>query len=136
MKDSTRIVGVERRVLMSTLWIFVIVNMAYADILSLMDSTSVIRQIMVGALLPAGGLVAGAILIETGIAMILLSRILPYQWNRWTNIVFAIINIIAVVTGGRGAYYYIFAAIESIGLILIIFIAARWSKPEKASSEE
>jgi hypothetical protein len=134
MKNSTAILGVERKDLLSTLWVFVLVNMAYADILSLMDPASVIRQKMAGAPLPAGGLIAGAILMETGIAMILLSRILPYRWNRWTNIFFAAVNIFAVVTGGSGVYYYIFAAIESISLILIIVIAARWPKPQEASS--
>jgi hypothetical protein len=136
MNSTTTIAGVERKSLLSMLWVFVLVNMAYADILSLMDPASVIRQKMAGAPLPAGGLVAGAILMETGIAMILLSRILPYQWNRWTNIIFAAINIFAVVTGGTGAYYYIFAAIEAISLILIIVVAIRWPRPEMSGSGE
>ena len=134
MNNSTTIAGVERKDLLFTLWVFVLINMAYADVLSLMDPASVIRRKMAGAPLPAGGLIAGALLMETGIAMILLSRILPYRWNRWTNIILAAINIFAVVTGGAGAYYYIFAAIESISLVLIIVIAVRWQRPERAGS--
>ena len=40
--------------------IFLLTNMIYADILSLIDATSPIRKIMAGASTPAGGLLAGA----------------------------------------------------------------------------
>jgi hypothetical protein len=59
------------------LWIFVVLIIAYADILSLMDPTSPIRKIMEGTPMLAGGLLAGAILMETSIAMVILSWVLP-----------------------------------------------------------
>ena len=58
MNTNKSTTGIDPKVKLSLLWIFVILNMAYADILSLMDPTSIIRGIMAGAPLPAGGLLA------------------------------------------------------------------------------
>ena len=117
---------VDRQGVFITLWVFIVINMAYADILSLMDSTSPIRQIMNGKKLPGGGLILGSILMETGIVMILFSKILPYNIGKWLNIFFALINILAVLNGGHGSYYYIFASIEMIALIFIIILSIKW----------
>ncbi|HEY5557543.1 hypothetical protein [Acetobacterium sp.] len=40
---------INTRLKLSLLWMFLLLNMAYADILSLMDATSPIRNIMAGA---------------------------------------------------------------------------------------
>jgi hypothetical protein len=52
MNTNKKITGVDTKVKLSLLWIFVLFNMAYADILSLMDPTSPIRGIMAGAPFP------------------------------------------------------------------------------------
>ena len=46
----------------SMLWVFVILNMMYADVLALMDPTSAIRTRMVGTPVSPGFLLLGAIL--------------------------------------------------------------------------
>ena len=122
--------GIDPRVKLSLLWVFVILNIAYADILSLMDSTSPIREAMAGTPLPAGGLIAGAILMETSIAMVILSWILNYKVNRWVNIVIGALNILAVATGGRGLYYAFFATVEVACMLLIIWFSWKWTIPE------
>jgi len=122
--------GIDPKVKLSFLWIFVLLNMAYADILSLMDPTSPIRKVMDGTPMPAGGLVAGAILMETAIAMVILSWILNYKVNRWTNIVIGSLNIIAVVTGGHGLYYVLFATAEVVCMLLFIWFAWKWTGAE------
>ncbi len=122
--------GMETRVRLSMLWIFVLLNMAYADIVSLMDPISPIRKVMEGATLPPGGLLAGAILMETAIAMVLLSWVLKRGANRWVNISVSALNIVAVVTGGQGLYYAFFATIEVLCMLLIIWSAWKWSGPE------
>jgi hypothetical protein len=123
--------GIDPRVKLSLLWVFVILNIAYADILSLMDSTSPIREAMAGAPLPAGGLIAGAILMETSIAMVILSWVLNYKVNRWVTIVIGALNILAIATGGHGMYYAFFATVEVVSILLIIWFAWKW-KPDIA----
>ena len=126
MNANKHTAGMDTKVKLSTLWIFVLFNMTYADIISLMDPASPIRKIMGGAPMPSGGLLAGAILMETAIAMVLLSRVLKYKANRWANIIIAIINIVAVITGGQGLYYIFFATIEVVCMSLIVWYAWKW----------
>jgi hypothetical protein len=118
--------GIDPRIKLSLLWIFVVLNMAYADILSLMDPTSVIRGIMAGAPMPAGGLMAGAIVMETSIAMVILSWVLNYKVNRWVTIIIVALNILGVVTGGHGLYYAFFATVEVVCMLLIIWFSWKW----------
>jgi hypothetical protein len=126
MNTDKSTAGIDPKVKLSLLWIFVVLNMAYADILSLMDSTSPIREVMAGVPMPPGGLMAGAILMETSIAMVILSWILNYKVNRWVNIIIGALNILAVVTGGHGLYYAFFATVEVVCMLLIIWFAWKW----------
>ena len=123
----------DKKAIISIVWIFVLFNMIYADIISLMDAGSPIRKIMGGAPTPPGGLIAGAILMETPIAMILLSRILGGKANRWINTIICAINIVAVIAGGRGQYYFFFATIETISMLFIVWVA--WSRPNGGNLE-
>lgn len=124
--------GIDPKCKLSFLWIFVILNMAYADILSLMDPTSIIRGIMVGDPLPAGGLLAGAIVMETSIAMVILSWVLNYKANRWVTTIMGVFVSYQIVIGGHGLYYAFFATVEVACILLIIWFAWRW-KPETES---
>jgi hypothetical protein len=124
----------DSKVLLSTLWIVVMINMLKADILSLyipgaldeVAKTSVstatpIPQLMLG----------GAIMMEISIAMIVLSRVLNYKINRWTNIITSIITIVFVVGGGVSYPHYIFiATVEVICLLSIIWFAWKWCNPQ------
>lgn len=123
----------DTKVLLSTLWIIVMINMLKADILSLympgaldeVAKTSVstgtpIPQLMLG----------GAIMMEVSIVMIVLSRVLKYEVNRWANIITSIITIAFVVGGGVSYPHYIFiATIEVVCLLLIIWNAWKWRSP-------
>ena len=131
MDASKQTAGMDRKVKLATLWIFVLFNMIYADILSLMDPGSTIRRVMGGSPLPPGGLVAGALLMETSIAMVLLSRVLKHKANRWANITVSAINMVAVIVGGqRRPYYILFATIEVMCMSLIVWYAWMWINPE------
>ena len=125
---------IDTKVLLSTLWIVVMINMLKADILSLnipgaldeVAKTSAtigtpIPQLMLGA----------AIMGNLAIAMIILSRVLKYGINRWVNIVVGIVTI-AYIWGGAASYpHYIFIAIvETLCLVLIVWFAWTWRNVE------
>ena len=129
MNTSESITGIDPRVKLSLLWIFVIVNMAYADILSLMDQTSVIRGIMTGAPLPSGGLLAGAIVMETSFVMVILPWVLSYKTNRWVTIVIGAFMSWQIVIGGHGLYYVFFAAVEVTCILITIWFTWKWANP-------
>ncbi len=123
MNPDNSITGIDPKVKLSLLWIFVLINMVYADILSLMDSTSAIRSRMGEASMSSIFLLAGAIQMETAIAMVILSWVLSYKVNRWVTTVIGAINIFAVVIGGHGLYYAFFATVEVAFMLLIIWFS-------------
>jgi hypothetical protein len=128
------------KVLLSTLWVFAVFNYLYADIVTLMDS-QVLKMLLtgqVGAMRMTRGLLLGAaVLVETAIAMVLLSRVLAYRLNRWANILVGATHTAAVTLsvflgGGTPALYYLFfATIEVACTLFIIWYAWRW-KPATA----
>ena len=124
----------DTKVILSTLWIVVMINMLKADILSLfipaMAEELAMTSVSVGASIPQL-MLFGAIMGQLGIAMIILSRVLKYGINRWVNIVVGIVTI-AYVWGGAAAYpHYIFiATVETLCLLLIIWFASTWRNVE------
>jgi hypothetical protein len=131
MNTNTKITGkIDTKVLLSTLWIVVMINMLKADLLSLyipgaldemaeFAGSTPIPQLMLG----------GAIMMEISIVMIILSRVLKYKANRWANIIAAVITIVFVIGGGSTTPHYIFiAAVEVVCMLLIIWFAWKWSK--------
>ncbi len=124
----------DTKVLLSTLWIVVMINMAYADILSLhipgaFDEVAK-TSASAGASIPQLMLV-GAVMMEIPVAMIILSRVLKVGVNRWVNIIAGIFTI-AYIWGGMASYpHYIFiAAVETICLLLIVGFAWKWRNVE------
>jgi hypothetical protein len=125
---------IDTKVLLSTLWIVVMINMLKADILSLYIPGSVEEvantAASAGASIPQL-MLGGAILMEIYILMIILSRVLKYGLNRWANLLASVITIAFVVGGGASYPHYIFiSAVEVICLLLIIWFAWRWPAPE------
>lgn len=130
----------DRKVGLSTLWVFAMFNYLYADVHSLIDPAT-LKQIMTGYVgsiqITQGFLLGSAILIETAIAMVLLSRVLEYGANRWANIVIGVVHtaavLLSVFVGGTtpALYYLFFATVEIACTSLIVWYAWRW-KPASA----
>ncbi len=124
----------DTKVLLSTLWIVVMLNMLKADILSLYipGSAEEVSRTAANTGTPIPQLMLGAaIMMEISIVMIILSRILKYGITRWVNIIVSIITIAFVVGGGVSYPHYMFiAAVEVICLLLIIGFAWMWRSVE------
>jgi hypothetical protein len=131
MNTNAKTVETENmKVMFSTLWIFVMFNMAFADIVGFINPGA-LEEIMTGAEITQGFLLVAAILLEIPIAMILLSRVLMYRTNRWANIIAGVITILFVIGGGNTSLSYIFfATIEVLCMLYIIWRAWTWRKPE------
>lgn len=121
----------ERKVVLSTLWIFATLNYIYADVFTLFFSPAAKEATTMSA-----GLVLGfAVLMETAMAMVLLARILKYRANRWGNISMGALHTAAVAgtlfSGTPPAPYYIFfATIEIACTVFIVWCAWKWRNPE------
>ncbi len=138
MNTNKKTAEIDMKVKLSTLWIFVMFNYLYCDILGLFDPV-VLKELMTGY---AGGLqitqeflLGAAILMEIPIAMVLLSRILKYKANRWANIIagaiMTVVQFSSLFFGSSPTIYYIFFSIIEIACTsLIVWYAWKWLNPE------
>lgn len=129
----------DRKVMFSTLWIFVMFNMVFADVLSFMNP-DFLKEVATGyagaVRITPGFLLIAAIMLEIPIIMIILSRVLKDGINRWVNIIASVITIAFVISGGSTVPHYIFfATIEVVCMLLIIWYAWKWRLPEGQPKE-
>ncbi|HKK57769.1 DUF6326 family protein, partial [Marinobacter sp.] len=137
--------GTDRKIVLSTLWVFFIVNIIYADIISLMevtytgyDVTTAENFELVKSILSPAMLLLIAIILELGMIMIVLSRVLRHAVNRWANIIVAIIQALVLTAslfvGSPDMYYIFFATVELTTLLFIVWYAWTWPKPTAAQT--
>lgn len=144
MKLSKRITDAQRKSLLSTLWIFVLLNMVYADILGTLrpgyiDMLNQLSQQLTGSMV-----LLFAVLMEVAIGMVLLSRILPYKANRWAHfaaipliILWVVVPALVPTTGDATPLSYIFFAAVEVATMLVIFVFVwKWPRARKESRRE
>ena len=134
MNRNKQTVEMDMKVKLSTLWIVVMFNMIFADILGFMlpDFLEILETGYAGGVqITQGILLVFAIFLEIPIAMVLLSRVLQYRANRWANIIAGVITIAFVIGGGSTNLHYIFfATIEVVCMSLIVWYAWKWPNLE------
>ena len=131
MNTNRNTVNMDIKEKISILWIVVMMNMIFADILSFM-LPGFLNDIMTGKTpiqITQGILLVFAFILEIPIAMIFLSRVLNHKINRWANIIASLITIIFVIGGGSLTLHYIFFASIEV-LILLIIIRYAWKMKE------
>jgi len=132
---TNRTKKLDTRVLLSTLWILVMINILTADVLSLnipgSEEPLKATSISTGASIPQL-MLFGAVVNELVIVMIILSRVLKYGANRWVNIIVGIVTIGYIWVGGAASYphYTFIATVETTCLLLIIWNAWKWTGSE------
>jgi hypothetical protein len=122
---------IDTKVLLSTLWILVTINILTADILSLLipGALDVLADFSAATLPIPQLMLVGAIANELAIVMIILSRVLQYGINRWVNIIVGIVTTAYIWAGAAPYPHYTFiATVETVCLLLIIWNAWKWSK--------
>ena len=109
---------------LSTLWVVVMFNMVFADILTFIKPGALqdLWAGQAGVQLTPGLLLVFAVLIEIPIAMILLSRVLRPGPARWAHTAAAVVTTAFVVGGGSLTPHYVFfAAVEIACMALIVW---------------
>jgi hypothetical protein len=135
--------GEKIKALLSTLWIFAVLNYLYCDVLSLFDP-STLNQLIKGS---AGGikvtqefLLGASVLMEISMSMVLLSRLLNNRTNRITNIaagtVTTLVQISSLFFGTKPTPYYVFfSVIEISTTAFIVWYASKWAIPKSSTNE-
>ncbi len=122
---------------LSTLWIFLVANYLFCDVLSLMDPRLIqglASGNVPGLALDEGFLLLSGIVMEILMAMILASRFLPHRANRIANLVaapaMALVQIGSFSMGSHPTlHYWFFSTVEIATAGIIAFAAWRWHFP-------
>lgn len=123
------------RIVLSTLWVFVMMNMIYADILGTLKPGYVESLQELSTTLSPEIILLFSVLMEVPIIMIPISRFASRKVNRIFNYVFASLSILWVVVpalmtslGSTPISYVFFAIVECSTMIYIMIYASRWKE--------
>ena len=125
--------AIDRRALLSTLWIFLLFNTLFRDFHELFRA-GMVGEIMTGVV---GGtpitdelMLLGGVMVEIPILMVLLSRVLAHRANRWANLFLApVTTVIMLQNGVNDLDDIFFIAVETFALSAIVWVAWRWRAP-------
>ena len=118
---------------LALLWLVVMLNMVYADILAFVSAfitPGVIDQLMNGysgsVKLSQPLLLVSAVWLEIPIMMILISKITPLKMNRSLNMVASIVTLIFVIGGiEREPFYLFLVGVQIVTLVAIFWLSLR-----------
>lgn len=124
----------KRQTILSTAWIFVLLNMIYADILGMLRPGYLDFLEKMSKELSGMDVLVFSILMEVVIAMVLLSRMLQRKWNRRVHFIAVPLSILWVVVpalmpslgDSTPVSYVFFASIEVLAMLGILLYAWRW----------
>lgn len=120
------------RTVLSTLWIFLLLNIFARDIHEL-GRPGMLEQMMTGVIdgvkITEGLMLIGGIMIEIPILMVLLSQILPFKLSRWTNIGAGILTTLIVISTNLNPDLdnMFFLVFKFTALFGIVWVAWRWN---------
>lgn len=109
--------------LLSTLWIFVLLNIIFRDLHQLLNPIAL--QEMLTQKIPESQVLLFGIILEIPISMLLLCRILPTRVNKWANLIAAIITALGFLSTLPTADMddMFFTLVKLIALIAIVYLA-------------
>ncbi|GGQ63598.1 DUF6326 family protein [Couchioplanes azureus] len=125
------------RTVVSSLWLFAILNYAYCDILGLYwseDLAALLTGEIHGIRFTQGFLLGAAILMTIPIGAVLVSRIAPHRVARWSSlaagIVMTLVQAASLTVGSEPTLHYIYFSIIEITTTATIawYAATRWRR--------
>jgi len=139
MQSDNPFAPVDIRSKLSTLWIFVMFNMAFADIIGYIEPGALEAMLAgdFGFEITPAVIVVISLVQAIPIAMIVVSRLLNNpRLNRWANIAAGALTLLYIIGGGSWdkPSYIVFASIEIVGLLSIIWSAWKWSARAQAEA--
>lgn len=115
----------ERRAVLSSLWMFVLLNMLFRDMHELVRPGAI--EEFMSADVAEGTLVASGVALTVFISMIPLSRVLPYRAARLTNLTIPILALGGMFIAPPNDLDDVwFLAVEAVGLLAIIRLSWAW----------
>ena len=131
MNANQKLISMDMKAKLSTMWIFVLLNIVFRDIHELFRA-GFLEEMMTGTVngvqLTEEFMLVAGVLFEIPIAMVLFARVLEYRTNRWANIIASVVTIgFIFFNGAQDLDDLWFYAIGVATLLFIIWYAWRWS---------
>lgn len=123
----------DKRAKLSSLWVFVFLNMIFRD-LHEFGRTGFLEEVMTGVVngvqITDGLMLIGGIMIAIPLLMIPLIQFLNFKANRLANLVMSVLQIVSVIGVNRAPDLddIFFAVIELVALLLILRLAWNWTE--------
>ena len=122
---------------LSLLWIFLTANYIFCDVFTLMyheDLKKILSGNIDGMVITQEFLLGFAVVMEAGMVMMVLSRLLAHGLNRWLNIVVGVllglVQVASLFAGTVTLHYAFFSVVEIATALWIVWIALRWPKAD------
>jgi len=127
--------SINKQILLSQLWLFMLLNMVFRDIHEFF-SPGTIQEAMTGVFngveITESLMLIGGFMVEIPILMVLVSRLLKRKTNRWLNLILAPLNAVMIIQNGvRDMDDIFFVILKVIALTSIFIIALRWKEDSK-----
>lgn len=131
--QTTRRIG--PRTVVSSLWLFAILNYLYADVLGLYWTPhieAVLAGEIAGFAITEQFLLGSSVLMTIPIASVLVSRIAPHRVARWSSVVAGVVMTlvqVASLTFGDNTWSYLYFSVIEIATTVTIawYAATRWT---------
>ncbi|HKJ11062.1 MAG TPA: DUF6326 family protein [Ornithinimicrobium sp.] len=134
---NERIDRLEKRALLSALWIFVLLNFIFRDLHEIMKAevlADALNGIYNGQEVTEAMFLLGGIMIEVPIAMVLMAWVLPLRANRWVNVIVAPLFALTLIglPGDLDDYFHV--AVMLIALAVVVWKAWTWERSASSVS--
>jgi hypothetical protein len=133
MDTTLTINDLDKRAKLTSLWVFVFLNMIFRD-LHEFGRSGFLEEVMTGVVggvqITDGLMLVGGIMIAVPLLMIPIIQFLSFKANRRANLVMGVLQMVSVVGVNRAPDLddVFFAAIELIALLLILQLAWTWKE--------
>ena len=126
-----RINRLEKKALLSALWLFVLFNFIFRDLHEIVKAeflADALNGIYDGREVTDAMFLLGGIIVEVPILMMLMAWVLPVQANRWANVIVApLFGLLLIGTpGDLDDYFHI--GLMLIALAIIVWHAWNWER--------
>ena len=124
----------DKRAKLSSLWVFVFLNMIFRD-LHEFGRAGFLEEVMTGVVngvqITDGLMLIGGIMIAIPLLMIPLIQFMNFKANRLANLVMGVLQIVSLIGVNRAPDLddVFFAVIELAALVLIVGLAWKWKEP-------
>jgi hypothetical protein len=125
---------VDKRLKLSSLWIFVFLNMIFRD-LHQFGNVDFVEGMMTGVVdgvqITEGLMLIGGIMIAVPLLMVPLTQFLNFRANRLANLFIGMLQFVVIIGVNMAPDLddIFFAVIELTALVLIVGLAWKWKEP-------